>query len=488
MGEPSDLLYFDNNGTTFPTPGVISEMQAHQLQGNPSGTYPLAKIGCDVITNAKSQLYTVCNADPAKYEVVFTSGASESNNHMFYGILAGYNRWVTVNKIANPLKPLIMLSEIEHKTSINKAFELYNMGACAIDLITVEMDGTINPAKVKAALDARSSSGTYIVLMVSVMSANNETGVCNNVRDIATICANHQVCCMSDGGVNLIPQNYKVLFHTDATAMFGKYPTNMATCLGNAAKTPIYDAVSISFHKLHGPTQCGALILNRKFIKRSDTGDMGIYVMPLISGTQNNGMRGGTENISLLAGATRAMKETYANRAAKNEQLARFRALMVQKMREKQLHIVTATNSNVVAHWAQIDSELRGTSQTATLLNPGAINVVIINVVDVTKQMPHVISCVFIYFDTKTRKFVAIDKFAMRDALIARNAIVSTGSACSLNKDSYVLRCMRLPDLIKTNPLRISIGDHTTETKVCKFAEIVAEVSKKLAHGALKRP
>lgn len=384
-----------------------------------------------------------------------------------------------------------MLSEIEHKTSINKAFELYNMGACAIDLITVDMDGSINPAKIKAALDARSSTGIYIVLMVSVMSANNETGVKNNIRDIATICANHKVCCVSNTGTNLIPHNYKVLFHTDATAMFGKYPTNMATCLGDTARTPIYDAVSMSFHKLHGPTQCGALILNRKFIRRVDAAEasLGIYVMPLISGTQNGGMRGGTENISLIAGAARAMKETYTNREQKNEQLARYRAMIVQKLRESQITIVTAINSDVNSHWAQIDAELNsGPRSTGGLLNPsGAVNMVIINVVDVTRQMPHVIICSFIYFDKSTNRFTVIDKFAMRDALIARNAIVSTGSACSLNNDSYVLRCMKLPDMVKRNPLRISIGDNTTETKVRKFADIVAEVAKKLANNSLKR-
>src|SRR5687768_17074974 len=116
MGEPEDLIYFDNNGTTFATPSVVFEMAKHHIQGNPSADYTLAKIGQSVIADTCSTLKQITKAPPDRYEVVMTSGASESNNQMIYGVVAGYRRWIEMNKIKNPRKPIIIMSSIEHKT------------------------------------------------------------------------------------------------------------------------------------------------------------------------------------------------------------------------------------------------------------------------------------------------------------------------------------------------------------------------------------
>ena len=237
-------VYLDYAATTPVDPRVAQKMSACLLVegnfGNPaSRSHVFGWEAEEAVELARTQVAAVLNADPR--EIVWTSGATESDNLALKGVADGAER------------RHIITSAIEHKAVLDTCEYLAGKGF-RITYLVPDSDGVIQPEQVGEALDDDT-------LIVSIMHVNNETGVINDVAAIGALCRAHGV-----------------LMHTDAAQSFGKLPLDVATM-------PI-DMISISGHKIYGPKGIGALYVRR---------EPPVHLTPLIhGGGHERGMRSGT--------------------------------------------------------------------------------------------------------------------------------------------------------------------------------------------------
>ncbi len=241
---PRKAVYLDYAATTPVDPRVAQKMSACLLVegnfGNPaSRSHVFGWEAEEAVEHARTQVAAVINADPR--EIVWTSGATESDNLALKGVADGAQ------------KKHIITSAIEHKAILDTCEYLAGRGF-NITYLEPDTDGIIRPVQVAEAL-------TDDTLIVSIMHANNETGVVNDVAAIGAICRQNGV-----------------LMHTDAAQSFGKLPLDVQTM-------PL-DMISISGHKIYGPKGIGALYVRR---------EPPIHLTPLIhGGGHERGMRSGT--------------------------------------------------------------------------------------------------------------------------------------------------------------------------------------------------
>jgi len=267
------LIYFDNAASTAVHPEVVKEMLPYfDVQyGNPSSIHQFGRKAKNAIQKARKQVAALIGAEPD--EILFTSGGTESNNTILYGIPKLQGSHLDQNHI--------ITSSIEHEAILQPCKEFENIGI-KITYLPVDEHGIVNPD------DITNSINPHTVL-VSIMFANNEVGTIQPIKEISEIC-----------------KKYQIPLHTDAVQAVGKVPINVKE-LG-------VDALSISSHKINGPKGIGAL-----FIKK------GLKIVPYITGGgQENGLRSGTENVASIVGFGKACeiaKERF------NENISHFQTL-----------------------------------------------------------------------------------------------------------------------------------------------------------------
>ncbi|MHC4260623.1 MAG: aminotransferase class V-fold PLP-dependent enzyme, partial [Planctomycetota bacterium] len=236
-------IYFDNNATTKVAEEVFEEMRSYfcDLYGNPSSMHTFGgQIGIK-IRNAREQVAGLLRCEPS--EVVFTGCGTESDNTAIMGSLA-----------ARPNRRKVITTRIEHPAVLTTCRELENHG-CTIVELGVDKQGRLDLAELEDQIDDDT-------VLVTIMYANNETGVVFPIERIAELVT-------SKG----------VVFHTDAVQAVGKIPLNLS-------RSPI-DLLSISGHKLHAPKGVGVL-----YVKK------GTRLSPyMLGGHQEGGRRAGTENV-----------------------------------------------------------------------------------------------------------------------------------------------------------------------------------------------
>lgn len=247
-----NVVYLDNNATTRPAPEVIAAMMPmyEEYYGNPSSVHRFGQRARQAIDEAREQLAALVGASAG--ELTFTGGGTEAVNTAVRGILA-----------TRSPRRRIVVSAVEHSATRELCRQLAREGA---EIVTLEVDpaGRLDLDELKAALSDE-------VALVSLMWANNETGILFPVREIAAMC-----------------REKKVPFHCDGTQAVGKIPVNIAD-LG-------IDAMSLASHKFHGPKGVGSLFARR-----------GLRVRPLIiGGPQEHSRRGGTENVPGIVGMGKA--------------------------------------------------------------------------------------------------------------------------------------------------------------------------------------
>src|SRR6185436_10692941 len=264
------VIYFDNNATTRVAPEVTDAMipMLRDLWGNPSSAYAFGSQVHGHVEKAREKVAALINADPK--EVVFTSCGTESNNSAIHSAL-----------VTHPQKRHVVTTAVEHSANIKFCGHLQKMGF-EITFLPVESDGGIDLHLLEKSI----RSDTAIV---SVMWANNETGVLFPIEEIAAIC-----------------RSKGVLFHTDAVQTPGKLKIDVKD-LG-------VDLLSLSAHKLHAPKGIGLLYVKRKTK----------YQPYVIGGGQESGRRGGTENVPYMVAFGRASELAMANLHDEN---TRVRAL-----------------------------------------------------------------------------------------------------------------------------------------------------------------
>lgn len=241
--------YFDTNATTPLAPEVLEAMQPFLAThfGNPSSLHQEGRIPARAIRNARRQTAGLLGAR-SENEIVFTSGGTESNNIALRSALANPDK-----------KRRIVTSAVEHSSIRKLCGELRKEGY-EIQEIGVDSQGGLNLRELEAALTPETA-------LVSLMWANNETGVIFPIQKMGTV--------IKEKGI---------LFHVDAVQAVGKIPL----CLQD---TPI-DFLSLSAHKFYGPKGVGALYVRETTPYRS----------LIFGGSQEKGRRGGTENVAGIVG------------------------------------------------------------------------------------------------------------------------------------------------------------------------------------------
>lgn len=247
-------VYLDHNATTPLDPVVLEAMLPYlrEQYGNASSRHEYGRAARRAIDEARQRVAEAAGAHPT--EVVFTSGGSETNNLFIKGA-------ATMCRTQGRF-PLVAISAIEHPCVREPARQLQKAGG-GLREIAVDAEGRIVPGDFAAALAERPA-------LVSVMLANNETGV---VQDVAALAQ----AARSSGA----------WFHSDAVQAFGKLPVEFRAL--NAAGV---HALTLSAHKIGGPKGAGALVLDKR-----------VELMPLIAGGgHERGLRSGTENVAAIVG------------------------------------------------------------------------------------------------------------------------------------------------------------------------------------------
>ena len=267
------MIYFDNAASTAVHPEVVKAMLPYfDVQyGNPSSIHQFGRKAKNAIQKARKQVAALIGAEPD--EILFTSGGTESNNTILYGIPKSRGPKFVLNHI--------ITSSIEHEAILEPCRDLEKNGV-KVTYLPVDEHGIVNPNDITNLVNPQT-------VIVSVMFANNEVGTIQPIKEISKIC-----------------NKYQIPLHTDAVQAVGKVPINVKE-LG-------VDALSISSHKINGPKGIGAL-----FIKK------GLKIVPYITGGgQENGLRSGTENVASIVGFGKACeiaKERF------NENISHFQTL-----------------------------------------------------------------------------------------------------------------------------------------------------------------
>ncbi|HEV8366842.1 MAG TPA: aminotransferase class V-fold PLP-dependent enzyme [Pyrinomonadaceae bacterium] len=244
------MIYLDNNATTAVAPEVLAAMQAYlsTLFGNPSSAHALGRQMKQAVEGAREQVASLIGAAEPN-EIVFTSCGSESDNWAIRGVLA-----------AQPKKKHIVTTLVEHE-AVRNVCQLLEKEGFEVSWLGVDKNGELDLDSLRAALRPNTA-------LVSIMLANNETGVLFPMEEIGRI----------------IRERSDAVFHVDGVQAVGKIPIDL--------KTTEVDLFALSGHKLHAPQGVGALYIRS-----------GIELPSLIvGGSQEQGRRAGTSAVPNIVG------------------------------------------------------------------------------------------------------------------------------------------------------------------------------------------
>ena len=252
MPAEPEIIYLDNNSSTCIDPAVLEEMMPFLTTryGNPSGSHRFGAQVKKATDLAHERVAAMLGCEPG--EVVFTSCGTESDNTAIHSALQ-----------MSPERRHVVTTSVEHNAVLNYCEALVRRGYEAT-IVPVDEQGHLDVEEVEAAIRPDTA-------IVSVMWANNETGVIYPVQKIADIC-----------------RAKGVFFHTDAVQTVGKMPIDLA---GRSIHF-----LSLSGHKLHAPKGVGALYVNRK----------SRFQPLIIGGPQEGGRRAGTDNVASIVGLGKA--------------------------------------------------------------------------------------------------------------------------------------------------------------------------------------
>lgn len=271
-------IYLDNNSTTMMAPEVLEAMLPYLRTeyGNPNSLHSYGLSARNGLRTAIDQIYAGINASDDD-DILMVGCATEANNTVLKSILRRHSDGTLYGDSHG--RTHIVTSTIEHPCIRNTCEYLETQGI-EVTYVPVNSDGIITPEAVKAAIDPRKTA------LVSIMWANNETGLVNPIAEIAKVV--HEAGC---------------LFHTDAVQAVGKIPVDV-----QAAGV---DMLTMSAHKFHGPKGVGALYVRAgcHWLNESD----GWFVPLLHGGEQMSGRRAGTINVAGIVGMGKAIELTTSN-------------------------------------------------------------------------------------------------------------------------------------------------------------------------------
>jgi cysteine desulfurase len=265
-----EIIYLDNNSSTRVDPAVLEEMMPFLTTqyGNPSGSHRFGATVKEATNLAHERVATLLGCEPG--EIVFTSGGTESDNTAIHSALQ-----------MSADRRHIVTTSVEHNAVLNYCEAVVRRG-CAVTVVEVDEEGRLDLGEVERAIRPETA-------VVSVMWANNETGVIFPLEEIADLC-----------------RSKGVFFHTDAVQTVGKMPIDLS-------RVPVH-FLSLSGHKLHAAKGVGALYVNRK----------ARFQPFVVGGPQEGGRRAGTDNVPSIVGLGKAAELALATLEEEN---SRVRAL-----------------------------------------------------------------------------------------------------------------------------------------------------------------
>ena len=270
-------IYLDYHATTPVDPRVFDVMKKFFLEdfGNPgSNSHEYGDVAAKAVTDARKEIGIAINSLSSS-EIIFVSGATEANNLAIHG---------TAIKLKEAGKTHIITSSIEHKAVLDVTDELERQGF-QLTYVNPNPEGVTDPQEIERAITPKTG-------LISIMHANNEIGIINDVKRIGEIAEKHGV-----------------LFHCDAAQSFGKIPIDV--------QEMNVHLLSISGHKVYGPKGVGALYFRKKNPK--------VEIEPLLfGGGQERGLRPGTLATPLIAGlaeASRIAREEMASEGKRLQEL-----------------------------------------------------------------------------------------------------------------------------------------------------------------------
>jgi len=401
------------------------ELDRYTSVGNPSSFYPEAQDAKNAIDARTKQVLSKVLGGVNVYEqfqVIFTSGASEANATFLRMVKDAFDR-----QERRPVSLGVLTSAVEHHSMLAAVKHTPQIRSVTVD---PGPDGVVSTQVVNEVLN-----NAPFIQLVSIMSANNETGAINPVNSIGRAAHAH-----------------RAIFHTDATQTFGKLTHQSYQSV---------DALSMSFHKVYGPIGVGMLLIKKSVVRELD-------LQAVIPGTQNDGLRGGTVNAALIMAGLHALDETWHGRAKKNAHLRQFQNCLIKDMRSA-FHGHLAWFEDFVSR-ADKSQAFAGT--WVLVFGPKAQS----------KRLPNTLQ--FTVYDHGRSQREKLCNVRLRSCLHELYGIVvSIGSACltSSKAASHVLDALVGPvppqfrAFVKSGVIRVSFGDHNTQADCKTFVDALTQ-------------
>ncbi len=369
------FIYADNAATTQLDKDAFEEMKPYLLNeyGNASQPYSFARNPRKALNKARQTIADCINAEPE--EIYFTSGGTESDNLAIKG-----------SAFADAKKRATVTTAIEHHAVLNAARSIEHMGY-PVAYAFPNKNGEIEPHVIESLI-------TSDTRLVSVMMSNNELGTIQPIKSLTRIA-----------------HSYGALFHTDAVQCIGHIPVDV--------KELKVDMLSASAHKFNGPKGVGFLYIRK-----------GVAISPLLcGGSQENGMRGGTENVAGIVGMACALKKNCD--------------YMLENT--KHLHLL---ESNLLSEFSKYGIKyLRNGGKNCI---PGTLSL----------------------------SFPGYDGEAILHRLDLMGIQISTGSACNSERTqiSHVLSAIQLDETVAKGTVRVSFGKDNTMEDVITIASAIQKI------------
>lgn len=372
------MIYLDNAANAPVFPEVLDAMLPWLRPdhvGNPGSIHTQGKRAREAINKAREQVAHMIGVDPT--EIYFTSGGTESNNAWLKGFKGRY----------------LFTTEVEHDSVLEPLYQ--NDRACPVNHLELNKDGSVNLEEFEQLLSEFDNTGDA----ASIMWVNNELGTVNPMKKIGALC-----------------KKYNMLFHADAVQAAGHVPMNVKDCG--------IDFCSLSGHKFGAPLGVGVLYISRSVDKHPW----------ILGGGQENGLRGGTENVPGIVGIGKAA-EIVTSRLS--DWMSRWNVLRYNFL---------TTLAIKMPNGFHVNGSKNSTSNIISLTIPG------------------------------------VNSESLLLLLDQQDIYLSAGSACSAasSKSSHVLKGIGLSDEDAACTVRISMGYETTVEEMVKVADVIVDVSARL--------
>jgi cysteine desulfurase len=392
------MVYLDHAATTPLLPEAVAAMTTQFSRvGNASSLHAAGRAARRVVEESRESLAAAAGARPSEF--VFTAGGTEANNLAVKGLF-----WS--RSAQDPRRRRILASALEHHAVLDPLAWLAAENGAEVELLPVDALGRVQPDTLRAALARDPES----VALVTIMWANNEVGTVQPIHELAAIA-----------------RSFDAPMHSDAVQAFGHVPVDFAESG--------LDAMTLSAHKLGGPTGVGALVLRR-----------GIDPTPLLhGGGQERDVRSGTLDTPAIAGFAAAVAVSTADLETRSKSLSDLRDLLIHGV---QTAVPDAVLNGDPA--AGLDHRLPGNAHFS---------------------------------------FPGCEGDSMLLLLDAQGIECSTGSACSAGvaQPSHVLLAMGASDAVARSSLRFSLGHTSTEADVTALVEALPAVVRRARLAGMRR-